>query len=84
MSRNVAAKRNEQILSDLLKEDTNRQCADCGQKGALFDCLDPVLIVVLIRDKVGFMEHWCLFVYQMWWLAQETRYSYITSQVRYT
>ena len=35
MSRDSATKKNEQILSELLKEEPNRQCADCGQKGSM-------------------------------------------------
>jgi hypothetical protein len=30
---NDPSKRNEQILLDLLKIETNKYCADCGQKG---------------------------------------------------
>ena len=34
MNRSVdPAKRNEQILLDLLKHDSNKYCADCSQKG---------------------------------------------------
>lgn len=37
MNRNVdPAKRNEQILLDLLKIESNKYCADCGQKGTIF------------------------------------------------
>lgn len=35
MSRNSEAKRNEQILTELLKDEANRQCADCRQKGII-------------------------------------------------
>lgn len=36
MNRNVdPAKKNEQILSDLLKIESNKYCADCGQKGKI-------------------------------------------------
>lgn len=32
-SADYAAKKNEQILAGLLKEEANKYCADCGQKG---------------------------------------------------
>lgn len=33
-ARDGAAQRNEQLLMELLREEANRHCADCGQKGA--------------------------------------------------
>lgn len=37
MSRESTSKKNEQILAELLKEESNKHCADCGQKGNSFD-----------------------------------------------
>jgi len=34
MSKDATARRNEQVLEDLLKQEANKYCADCGQKGA--------------------------------------------------
>ena len=33
VARDVNARKNEQILMELLKDDSNKVCADCGQKG---------------------------------------------------
>lgn len=32
-SKDASARKNEQVLLELLKQDANKQCADCGQKG---------------------------------------------------
>lgn len=46
MNRNVdPAKRNEQILLDLLKIESNKYCADCGQKGNVSNLLIKCLIM---------------------------------------
>ena len=38
MNRSIdPAKKNEQILMDLLKQESNKYCADCGQKGKLLE-----------------------------------------------
>jgi hypothetical protein len=32
-AKDITARKNEQILMELLKDEANKHCADCGQKG---------------------------------------------------
>lgn len=46
-AKDANARKNEQILMELVKNEANKHCADCGQKGKnliqLISCLNPSL-----------------------------------------
>jgi hypothetical protein len=45
MSRETTSKKNEQILAELLKDEANKCCADCGQKGKLINACNLLLTI---------------------------------------